>query len=57
MVTDIQEEDIMQEYRDGLEEKEEGINDISKGIKMSKKEIDHEYENLDLSKFNDVKNG
>jgi hypothetical protein len=54
MVADIQEEDMIQEYRDSLKEKEEGGIE-STGLKMSKKEVDYEYENLDLNKFNNKK--
>jgi len=55
MTVDLQEEEMIQEYREGLKEKEEGVSEISGGVKMSKKELDHEYNNLDLSKYNDKK--
>jgi hypothetical protein len=56
MVADLYEEDMIQEYKDSLKEKEETEAGIeSSGIKMSKKEMDYEYENLDLNQFNDKK--
>jgi hypothetical protein len=54
MVADLHEEDMFREYKDNLIAKEEGGME-STGLKMSKKEMDFEYDNLDLNEFNDKK--
>lgn len=57
MYIEHQEELLLKEVSDNYTEEQEEIEDIELGIhsnkevKLSKKEIDEDYENLDLSKF------
>jgi hypothetical protein len=55
MVTDLQEADMIAEYIENLKVKEEGGVDFEKGTPMTKKEIDREFDNLDISQYNDKK--
>jgi|GEM_PF-5487772 len=52
MVTDLQEQKLVKEYIDDIRAKEDGAVDIEKSAKMSQKEIDEEYKNLDINKYN-----
>jgi hypothetical protein len=53
MAADLAEEDMIKEYVENERMKEEGgVNDYSKGVAMSRKEIDEEFDNLDVNSFN-----
>ena len=53
MAADLAEEDMIKEYLENERLKEEGAaNDYSKGVTMSRKEIDEEFDNLDINSFN-----
>ncbi len=53
MAADLAEEDMIKEYVENERMKEEGgVNDYSKGVSMSRKEIDEEFDNLDVNSFN-----
>lgn len=53
MAVDLKEHDMIQEYIEEMKTKEAGLENINNGLKMSKKEVDEEFDNLDISKFNE----
>lgn len=58
MAVDLKEETMIKEYLEELQAKQEGGPEMlsNKGMKMSKKEIDEEFDNLDINQFNKTQN-